>query len=135
MDPSRVKFADITEEAMQREGARIYRDAQAATRIIYDLAHDPESKDDNWIIRWFVWHVFRYRDERNGSRHRKLAGISSDDEMADPGTDEDALLAARGLQAEQSLSESPSSNDFASSDFYDPVRDRWQSQQQRGMDG
>ena len=38
--------------------------------MIYDLGRYWDgSNEDNWIIRWCLWHVFRYRDERNRSRN------------------------------------------------------------------
>jgi hypothetical protein len=73
LEPGRYTFAQIDETAIREELARIYRDASPATKIIYDLAHDPDTDTHgNWIIRWMVWHVFRYRDERNARR-----GLSS----------------------------------------------------------
>jgi hypothetical protein len=52
------------------EVLNIYRNASAHTRRIYDLGREWNgTTEDNWIIRWCLWHVFRYRDERNRSRN------------------------------------------------------------------
>ena len=68
---------------MRNELARIYREASPATKIIYDLAQDNATgQSENWIIRWLLWHVFRYRDERNGSRHKKSTNLIQEDRDA-----------------------------------------------------
>jgi hypothetical protein len=76
---------------MRDELKRIHREASPATRIIYDLAQDPDTDGayGNWIIRWMVWHVFRYRDERNSRRQMSsspasASGTSGDDTNSQP---------------------------------------------------
>jgi hypothetical protein len=60
--------AQIDEVTMDAEVLRIYRDAQPQTRALYDLAQDTVNPDrPNWIIRWMLWHVFRYRDGRQNT--------------------------------------------------------------------
>lgn len=55
----------IGDQALSEESLRVYANASPETRAIYDLAYDPDRPNDpNWIIRWFLWHVFRYRDGR-----------------------------------------------------------------------
>lgn len=61
--------AMITETARYREIQSIYQAAQPETRWWYDRGVTLDSGWDNWIIRWCLWHVFRYRDDRN--RHRR----------------------------------------------------------------
>ncbi|KAF2860701.1 hypothetical protein K470DRAFT_208214, partial [Piedraia hortae CBS 480.64] len=62
--------AHVSESAIYQEILRIYQLAQADTRAVYDLGRDADaSEDENWVIRWLLWHVFRYRDNRN--RHRR----------------------------------------------------------------
>jgi len=59
----------ITETALHREVLNIYYTASTRTKPWYDLGRYHEgTNEENWIIRWCLWHVFRYRDERN--RHR-----------------------------------------------------------------
>ncbi|KAB2575383.1 hypothetical protein DIS24_g8557 [Lasiodiplodia hormozganensis] len=62
----------ITETAMHREVLNVYHAASARTRPYYQQGHYMDGRnEDNWIIRWLLWHVFRYRDNRN--RHRGAA--------------------------------------------------------------
>jgi hypothetical protein len=51
---------------MRREVQTIYYLASLHTRPWYDRAVCQEGVNwDNWIIRWCLWHAFRYRDSRN----------------------------------------------------------------------
>lgn len=34
-------------------------------------------EEENWVIRWLLWHVFRYRDNRNKNRRQGLPGPRS----------------------------------------------------------
>lgn len=59
----------ISETAMHRETLNIYRIARPETREFYDRGHYVEGEtEENWIIKWLLWHVFRYRDNRNRGR-------------------------------------------------------------------
>jgi hypothetical protein len=103
---------------MRDELKRIHREASPATRIIYDLAHDPETDEGygNWIIRWMVWHVFRYRDERNSRRQMSssptsASGTSGDDKNSRPPVMSSALASLVDQDQEAGLrSGRPESN-------------------------
>ncbi|KAF4552637.1 Hypothetical protein D9617_9g024260 [Elsinoe fawcettii] len=59
----------ISESAMHQETIYIYRTARPETRIYYERGHYMEGDtEENWIIKWLLWHVFRYRDNRNRGR-------------------------------------------------------------------
>lgn len=59
----------ISESAMHRETLYIYRTARPETRLYYERGHYMEGDtEENWIIKWLLWHVFRYRDNRNRGR-------------------------------------------------------------------
>lgn len=61
--------AQISETAIHREILRIYHSARKETKQIYDLGRDTDRvEEENWVIRWMLWHVFRYRDNRNKNR-------------------------------------------------------------------
>ncbi|EMC98115.1 hypothetical protein BAUCODRAFT_46353, partial [Baudoinia panamericana UAMH 10762] len=61
--------AHVSETALHREILRIYHHARRETRIIYELGRDTDRvEEENWVIRWMLWHVFRYRDNRNRNR-------------------------------------------------------------------
>ncbi|EON69050.1 hypothetical protein W97_08363 [Coniosporium apollinis CBS 100218] len=71
----------ITETAMHQEVLRIYSLASPMTRPIYDLGRFRDGpNEDNWVIRWCLWHVFRYRDNRN----RRPRSSPSESPPADP---------------------------------------------------
>jgi hypothetical protein len=74
--------APIHEDAWQREILYIYNTAQPQTLAVYQFGHDTVDPDrpDNWIIRWMLWHVFRYRDYRNKQNRLKDAPSDDDDE-------------------------------------------------------
>lgn len=70
--------AHVSETAVHREILRIYHHARAETRKMYDLGRDTDRiEEENWVIRWMLWHVFRYRDNRNKSRRSIIASVSS----------------------------------------------------------
>ena len=70
--------AQISETAIHREILRIYQLARRETRPIYDLGRDTDRlEEENWVIRWMLWHVFRYRDNRN--KNRRTASPSEGD--------------------------------------------------------
>lgn len=57
--------SQIDESIRNLEAAWIYEHAQPVTKPLYNLGHDPEHPDKpNWVIRWMLWHVFRYKDGR-----------------------------------------------------------------------
>lgn len=69
--------SQVDEQIFHAEMAYIFRNAQPATKIIYDLAHDADaSHRPNWIVQWMLWHVFRYRDGRQKPRAGKSAAAS-----------------------------------------------------------
>ncbi|TLD21708.1 hypothetical protein E2P81_ATG08296 [Venturia nashicola] len=61
----------ITETARHREILSIYSASSPETRVWYDRAVTHDGGWDNWIIRWCLWHVFRYRDDRNRGHNRR----------------------------------------------------------------
>lgn len=57
----------ITESARHREIIDVYKKVSTETKAWYDRAVTHDSTWDNWMVRWCLWHAFRYRDERNRS--------------------------------------------------------------------
>lgn len=65
--------SQICETAFHREILNIYRSARAETKWVYDMGRDTDRvEEENWVIRWMLWHVFRYRDNRNRNRRTPL---------------------------------------------------------------
>lgn len=59
----------IMESALHKEVEVIFTSASERTAPWYNLGvYQDGSNRENWVIRWCLWHVFRYRDDRN--RHR-----------------------------------------------------------------
>lgn len=80
----------INETAMHREILRIYWNASERTKVVYDLGHDTEGvEEENWVVRWLLWHAFRYRDQRNNrkSRSGSQISVSGDEEDLSPSAD------------------------------------------------
>ena len=71
--------AQISETAIHREILRIYHSARRETKAVYDLGRDTDRiEEENWVIRWMLWHVFRYRDNRNKNRRTVSPGDGAD---------------------------------------------------------
>lgn len=71
-DPSvQPPFAwdNLSETARHKEILNIYRNASPQTRRYYDVgAWRDGPNEENWVVKWCLWHVFRYRDNRNRAR-------------------------------------------------------------------
>lgn len=79
--------AHVSETAIHREILRIYQFARPETRAVYDLGRDIDRvEEENWVIRWMLWHVFRYRDNRNRNRRTTSGGNAHDNDQ--DGSDE-----------------------------------------------
>ncbi|EME38351.1 hypothetical protein DOTSEDRAFT_181475 [Dothistroma septosporum NZE10] len=138
-------FGQIDEAAMHAEVWRIYTNARKDTRIMYDLGLDRDGDhDENWIIRWLLWHVFRYRDDRNSSLGRRSGSPtrpSTDSEEPDNGSDDVSIstdrsgsIAAATIASRQVPAAQPQSADaddktasVSQTRYWDPVRDRFRT--------
>lgn len=76
----------ISETAKHREVQQIFSQASPETRPIYEWGLIMESNGawDNWIIRWCLWHVFRYRDDRNRNRGSHSTRVVASSEVSSP---------------------------------------------------
>ncbi|KAF2276658.1 uncharacterized protein EI97DRAFT_376302 [Westerdykella ornata] len=74
------RWDQLSETAKHREILNIYHLASPRTRSFYDRARyrarvkQDEWVEENWAIRWFLWHSFRYRDNREGVFHSQSHG-------------------------------------------------------------
>ena len=146
-------FGQIDEEAIHNEVIRIYKDARKDTRIMYELGRDRDGDhEENWIIRWLLWHVFRYRDDRNSSNTRRRNADEPDttsdgiSDAADMGSTVEAaasvtqqviadahsdhstpqpMLSLPPSTNASSGSQSPAAS--SASRFFDPVRDQFRT--------
>lgn len=136
--------AQISETVTHREILRIYRMARPETRVVYDLGRDTDRvEEENWVIRWMLWHVFRYRDSRN--RNRRIVSPSPERGQARPSSSsyasssggqvsshhqprtckllDDMEACSRGLTLHVDAASSSSSH--RASHYWDPVRNQW----------
>jgi hypothetical protein len=68
----------IKEDIQYREVQYIYNRALPHTKALYDKGNFMDGRNwDNWVIRWCLWHVFRYRDERNRNRGQRTIAVVS----------------------------------------------------------
>ena len=89
--------AHISETYIHREILRIYGEARRETRAIYDLGHDRDRiEEENWVIRWMLWHVFRYRDNRNRNRKGGPPSPGADDDEDDTESGDGSTTATTG---------------------------------------
>ncbi|KAF2173743.1 hypothetical protein M409DRAFT_62016 [Zasmidium cellare ATCC 36951] len=135
MESQTSSTAQIHEAAWQREVLRIFEHARPETRAVYqfghDTSHDASGNEvvDNWIIRWMLWHVFRYRDYRNRSRPPgpnppppPSSSSSSDDEQGPPSTGSGGVGGSSSSSARKAKAIGSPSNPY-----WDPIRDQWQN--------
>lgn len=83
-------YNQITETARHREILQIYQSASVETRILYDQGQFFEGpNEENWIIRWCLYHSFRYTDNRNRTRSRGRKLLASTSHSSEDGDGED----------------------------------------------
>lgn len=92
--------SQISETAFHREILNIYRSARRETKWIYDMGRDTDRvEEENWVIRWMLWHVFRYRDNRN--RNRRTAEDKAASEISESPTEEAKPFTSRECASHQ----------------------------------
>ncbi|KXS97914.1 hypothetical protein AC578_4373 [Pseudocercospora eumusae] len=112
--------AQISETVTHREILRIYRLARPETKVVYDLGRDTDRvEEENWVIRWMLWHVFRYRDSRNRNRRH----ISPSPDRCQPTNP--SITSIAGNSSSHHYSSAGSSSGHRQSYYWDPVRNQW----------
>ncbi|KAF2449286.1 hypothetical protein P171DRAFT_189453 [Karstenula rhodostoma CBS 690.94] len=59
------KWDDLSETARHKEILNIVRTASVCTRPYYQMGRWMTAEEENWVAEWFLWHSFRFRDNRN----------------------------------------------------------------------
>lgn len=59
------KWDDLSETARHREILHIVQAASVYTRPYYQMGRWMTTEEENWVAEWFLWHSFRFRDNRN----------------------------------------------------------------------
>ena len=70
------KWGHLCREAIDRAIEEIGNDASPRSKPYYDLGHSADQTVNNWVLKWLLWHVARYRDERNNKKLRSTDGSS-----------------------------------------------------------
>ncbi|KAF2215494.1 hypothetical protein CERZMDRAFT_94899 [Cercospora zeae-maydis SCOH1-5] len=120
--PTSYTTSQVDEEIMDEEVRRIYHTAQPTTRTLYDLAVDPQFPErPNWIIRWMLWHVFRYRDGRQAQKAVVGAtdGVGNDDGSPSPTSPSQVAMPVTMTRG--------SVSDGHCRGYFDPVRGRYRN--------
>jgi len=67
----RYSYNHFTESALLREILHIWHKGAAELQPFYARGqHLKDSVEDNWVIRWCLYHSFRYTDKRNRNSFR-----------------------------------------------------------------
>lgn len=124
--------AQINETAIHLEILKIYQLSSPETRIYYDKGRDTEGvEEENWVIRWLLWHVFRYRDNRNKNRRQVSPGARNHSSSERSSSENHGIAASGELLSSQQPTcpvttidlDSTSTAGAPKTGFYDPVRD------------
>jgi len=71
------KWDEISETAKHRESLATVRSADQLKRHYYNLGrYRTNVNEENWVARWYLWHSFRYRDNRD-SRSKVASSTST----------------------------------------------------------
>lgn len=58
------KWDELSETARHNEILLIVRNAGYRTQPYYAMGSYRRATEENWVAQWFLWHCFRYRDNR-----------------------------------------------------------------------
>jgi len=105
----RFSYTQMRETAIDNAIVQIYQKAQPAVSAWYNRWGVDGTKD-NFIIRWFLYHLFRNRDLRNDRKARSMDFHADDDEDEGP-----------------SAASSSSTSKSATSGYYDPARNNYRT--------
>lgn len=123
--------AQLNETATHREILNIYQHARPETKYFYEMGRDTQGlEEENWVIRWLLWHVFRYRDNRNKNRRQSSPDPRSPC-SSDNSSSENQAQMSNGMRFSRFCNAHGQLRPFAGSAgsssilkaYYDPVRD------------
>ncbi|MCJ1320788.1 hypothetical protein MMC15_006129 [Xylographa vitiligo] len=72
-------YNQMKESAIDNAIIQIYRNAQPNVRLWYD-SWGVDGTSSNFIIRWFLYHLFRNRDARNDRKAKSMDFHADDDD-------------------------------------------------------
>lgn len=59
------KWGHLNQAAINTAICEIWGNGGQSPRKFYDLGRSEDPKVYNWVLKWLLWHVCRYRDWRN----------------------------------------------------------------------
>ncbi|MCJ1328175.1 hypothetical protein MMC10_004850 [Thelotrema lepadinum] len=59
------KWAHLDPAVIDNAITTIWKDGRPLPRMYYDLGAHDDRRIYNWVLKWLLWHVCRYRDWRN----------------------------------------------------------------------
>ncbi|CAF9921179.1 MAG: hypothetical protein GOMPHAMPRED_002250 [Gomphillus americanus] len=59
------KWAHLDPAFIDQSIAEVWQAARPGPRHYYELGRSEDRKVFNWVLKWLLWHVCRYRDWRN----------------------------------------------------------------------
>ena len=71
------KWAHLNPSVINNAIAEIWRNGQQWPRRFYDIGRSDDAKVYNWVLKWLLWHVCRYRDWRNRKARNSSSSGSS----------------------------------------------------------
>ncbi|KAF2626175.1 hypothetical protein BU25DRAFT_459714 [Macroventuria anomochaeta] len=82
------KWDEISETAKHYEILTVVNNAGPQTRPYYGMGrYVTNVNEENWVARWYLWHSFRYRDNRDN----RTRGAANNGNRAYGGKDSDGL--------------------------------------------
>jgi hypothetical protein len=71
------KWGHLNRESIDSAIDEIARGASERSYPYYELGRSADQNIHNWVLKWLLWHVARYRDERNNKKNRTPDGSST----------------------------------------------------------
>ncbi|KAF2248005.1 hypothetical protein BU26DRAFT_595821 [Trematosphaeria pertusa] len=75
------KWDELSETAKHKEIRSIVGAAGAYTQPYYMMGEYGRVEKENWVARWYLWHSFRYRDNRDTRGRAAAAGGGGGNEV------------------------------------------------------
>lgn len=71
------KWAHLSPARIEAAMRDIWTNGQPVPKFFYDRGHSEDPRVFNWVLKWLLWHVCRYRDWRNIKARNSKGGASA----------------------------------------------------------
>ena len=78
------KWAHLSPTTVDAAIAEIWGNGGQWPRHFYDMGYSKDRKVYNWVLKWLLWHVCRYRDWRNRRARNGSSNAVTNNETAAP---------------------------------------------------